>query len=132
MKWILLTDLSKSHPVTSLRIRKQQTLSKNSDPYLNKMYKRMTQEWESSKDDRASDSHQTKLRNRTSSDQMKPCKRSATEFEQKSRRGRLPGLLFCYRQFALLLLLLQAVTKVHSKFFLVFILLSRCVSLTLT
>ena len=102
----------------------------NFDPSVSKMHKRMTRGWKSSKDD-TSDRHQTKLRNQTSSDQIKPCKRSASEFEQKSRRGKLPGLLFCYGQFAVLLLLLQAVTKVLSKFFLVLILLSRCVSLTL-
>ena len=85
----------------------------NFDPSVSKMHNRMTRGWKSSKDD-TSDRHQTKLRNQTSSDQIKPCKRSASEFEQKSRRGKLPGLLFCYGQFAVLLLLLQAVTKVLS------------------
>ena len=125
-----LCDLSKSHTVTiSSSIRKKQPMIYNSDPSLNNMYKKMTGEWESSKDD-TGDRHQTKLRNQTSSEQTKPCKRSASEFEQKSRRGKLRGLLFCYGQFAFLLLLLQAVTKVLSKFFLVLILLSRCVFLT--
>jgi len=78
----------------------------------------MTQSWESSKDlretfaDTTGNCHQTKLRNRTSNNQTKPCKRSATKPEEKSRKGKLASLLPCSGQFTLLLLLLHAVTKV--------------------
>ena len=111
-----LCDLSKSRTVTSSR------LQLNSDPSLDKMSKRMTQGWESFKDlreavaDATGNCHQTKLRNRTSNNQTKPCKRSAAKPEEKSRKGKLASLLPCSGQFTLLLLLLHAVTKVQPKF----------------
>ena len=102
--------------------KQQQAMREDSDPSMSKMCKRRPQGWEPAKELREVNGQQTKLgRNKTSSEQSRPCKRSAAKLEEKSRKGKLANLLKKLASLLLhcplLILLLQAVTKVQPKFF---------------
>ena len=103
--------------------KQQQAMREDSDPSMSKMCKRRPQGWEPAKELREVNGQQTKLgKNKTSSEQSRPCKRSAAKLEEKSRKGKLANLLKKLASLLLhcplLILLLQAVTKVQPKFFL--------------